>query len=99
MHTTCFATFVKALAGRRSRRGVLRAAGLTAASLGLAGRTVLAHARQATPTSDVVEGVDPGWHAAVRRSRFREGVSSEEIAQIVREGFVPIIADVPGFIA
>ncbi len=99
MDTTRFATFVKALASRRSRRGALRAAGVTAASFGLAGRAVVTHARQATPVSDVVEGVNPGWYAAVRRSRFREGVSSEEIAQIVREGFVPIIADVPGFIA
>ena len=99
MNAMRFDALAKSLLGRRSRRAALRTGGLTAVALGLAGRGVVIYARQATPVVDTVEGVDPGWYAAVRRSRFREGVSSEEIAQIVREGFVPLIAGVPGFIA
>ena len=99
MDNARFHRLTRLLAGPRSRRAALRTAGLTAATLGLAGRSAVTRARQATPVADTVEGVDPGWYAAVRRSRFREGVSSEEIAQIVRDEFVPIIAGVPGFVA
>ena len=84
--------------GRRSRRAALRVAGLAVAALGLAGRAALAHARQATP-APAAAAADSGWHAAIRRSRLRAGVSSEEVARIVRDGFVPLITAVPGFVA
>ena len=89
---------VNAPTRRLSRRAAVRAAGLAAAALALVGRPRQSVARQATPEG-AGEAVDPGWYAAVRRSRFAPGVSSEEVARIVREGFAPIIAGVPGFVA
>ena len=44
-------------------------------------------------------GSDPEWYAAVRRGRFAPGVSSEEVARIARESFVPLVSGVPGFVA
>lgn len=88
---------VKLFAARRSRRAALRGAGLAAAAA-LAARAGTVLARQATPEA-VVVGSDPQWYAAVRRGRFAPGVSSEEVARIARESFVPLVSGVPGFVA
>ena len=98
MDTRYFDRIVNAPTRRLSRRAAVRGAGLAAAALALVGRPRPSGARQATPEG-AGEAVDPGWYAAVRRSRFAPGVSSEEVARIVREGFAPIIAGVPGFVA
>ena len=92
--------FAKALVCRLSRRTTLRGAVTTTAvpALALLGHVAPVLARQATPVG-TTEGADPGWYAAVRRSRFREGVASQDVARIVREGFLPIITEVPGFVA
>jgi hypothetical protein len=101
MDTGKFGAVTKALVGRLSRRAALRRAGATAAlpTLALLGHAVPARARQATPVTGAAEGVDPGWYAAIRRSRFREGVSSQDVARVVHEGFLPIVTEVPGFVA
>ncbi len=87
----------KLFATRLSRRATLGAAAVAAVPA-LVGRGTAAPAKQATPGAGV-EGTDPEWYAAVRRSRFAAGVPSEEVARIVRDSFIPLIAGVPGFVA
>jgi hypothetical protein len=93
-----FDRIVDASTRRISRRVAIGAAGLAAAALALVDRPRHSAASQATPEG-AVEAVDPGWYAAVRRSRFAPGVSADVVARVVREGFAPIVAGVPGFVA
>jgi hypothetical protein len=98
MATRRFATVLHFLRGRFSRRTAVRGTGMLAV-LALAGGAGATQARQATPTPGATAGVDPDWYAVVRLGRLREGASTTEVARRAREGFVPIIKTVPGFVA
>jgi hypothetical protein len=67
-------------------------AALTTAGLG--GR-VLAH--EATPVA-AGDGVTGGLYVVVRTWLFKPGKSAEELAALVRAGFVPILRGTPGFV-
>jgi hypothetical protein len=98
MATRRFAPVLHPLRGRFSRRTAVRGTGMLAA-LALAWRAGATQAQQATPTPGATAGLDPDWYAVVRLGRILEGSSSDEVARRVREGFAPIIAMVPGFVA
>jgi hypothetical protein len=98
MTTRHLATALHPLRDRLSRRTAVGRTGVLAA-LALAWRAGVTQARQATPAPGATIGVDPEWYAVVRLGRIREGASSAEVATRAREGFIPILATVPGFVA
>jgi hypothetical protein len=90
-------TLAKLIWTRRSRRTAIGT--LLGAVLAPAWRVAATQARQATPMPGTTAGVDPDWYAVARLGHLREGASTTEVARRAREGFVPIITTVPGFVA
>jgi hypothetical protein len=85
------------LATELSRRTALRPflGGGAAALLAGAGlRPTRAVARQSTPAS----GEASGLYLVIRRYTLAPDASVSEITEITRAGFVPIVAQVPGFV-
>ena len=80
-----------------TRRGALKAGGGSALGLlvaALGGGTV-AFAEQATPAAGAAEG----GYAVIRVRQVRSDRSDEELLELVREGFVPLLVEIPGFIS
>ncbi|MDQ3656087.1 MAG: hypothetical protein M3457_13545 [Chloroflexota bacterium] len=81
-----------------SRREALRAlgAGPLLAVIGAASPGAQAGAQEATPQST---STFEGRYAVIRIRQVRPEYSAEELARTVRDGFLPIVRDVPGFVA
>ncbi len=79
-----------------TRREALRTVGAGAilAMLGLAGAGSTAGAQIATPSPD---NALEGQYAVIRIRQVKPEYSAEELARTVRDGFLPIVRDVPGF--
>ncbi len=79
---------------RLSRRGAVR--GLSgiglAALVGNAGRPHVLAAQDSTPATGA------GLYLVIRRYPLASGASVDELTSIVRDGFVPIVREVPGFV-
>ena len=81
-----------------TRREALRTlgAGALLAMLGVTGAGMAAGAQDATPApGDELEG----GYAVIRIRQVKPEYSAEELARTVREGFLPVVRDVPGFVA
>ncbi len=81
-----------------SRRQALRSlgAGAILTMLGVSGAGLPANAQNATPApGDDLEG----RYAVIRIRQVKPEYSSEELARTVRDGFLPIVRQVPGFVA
>lgn len=83
-----------------TRRAVMRQAGgaalLAAAGMLLGARTVLAEV--GTPTIDDSDPeVDEGHYLVVRTWTLNPDASATELAALVKEGFVPLLRQTPGF--
>jgi hypothetical protein len=78
---------------RLSRRGAVHRLGGVglAALLGAGGRPLALAAQQGTPDAGA------GLYLVIRRYPLAPGASVEELTEIVRAGFVPIVSQVPGF--
>jgi hypothetical protein len=86
-------------AGMTTRRQTLRyfGGGTILAALATAGLGGLASAQgDATPAAGD-DGTREGLYVVVRTWAFKPDKSADELAALVREGFVPIISDTPGF--
>lgn len=70
--------------------------GTALALLGLAGLGGSAGAQEATPQAG---NAFEGRYAVIRIRQMRPGYSAEELARTVRDGFLPIVREVPGFVA
>ena len=86
------------LAGGATRRATLRRFGggtilAALATAGLGGRVV---AQDATPAAS--GGVTEGLYVVVRTWMFKPDKSAEDLAALVREGFIPFIESTPGFV-
>jgi hypothetical protein len=82
-----------------TRRQTLRhfGGGAILAALATAGFGGLVSAQDnATPTAGD-DGVKEGLYVVVRTWTFKPGKSADELATLVREGFVPLIRGTPGF--
>jgi hypothetical protein len=82
-----------------TRRQTLRhfGGGAILAALATAGFGGLVSAQgDATPTAGD-DGVEEGLYVVVRTWTFKPGKSADELAALVREGFVPLISGTPGF--
>lgn len=81
-----------------SRRDALRhvGGGMALAILGVAGLGGRVLAQDATPGA--ANELDGGY-AVIRIRTIKPDRSAEELARIVGENFIPIVRDVPGFIA
>jgi hypothetical protein len=92
--------FKAALTSDLSRRGVMRrivGGGAAAAGLAAAGpERMRAAARQSSSTPGSDEA--PGLYLVIRRYTLTPDASVEEITEITRAGFVPIVSGVPGFV-
>lgn len=71
-------------------------AGLGLAALLLAGASRVAIAQEATPAA--VAGLE-GRYVNVRSRKLRADADPEALLALVREGFVPLIQTIPGFVA
>lgn len=74
-------------------------AGALLALLGLAGSSPLAAAQAATPAAGGPGGSWEGRYAVIRIRQVKPEYSAEELARTVRDGFLPIVREVPGFVA
>lgn len=82
-----------------TRRDALRIGGAAAAVLaGALGGGTVAIARQATPATDPVAAPE-GSHVVIRIRQVREDSDGEALLQLIRDGYVPLIEQVPGFIS
>ncbi len=81
-----------------TRREALRGigAGSLLAVLGLASPGARAGAQDATPQA---ASTFEGRYAVIRIRQVRPEYSAEELARTVHDGFLPIVRDVPGFVA
>ncbi len=81
-----------------TRREAMRAlgGGTALVLLGLAGAGASASAQEATPQSG---SSFEGRYAVIRIRQVKPEYSAEELARTVRDGFLPIVRDVPGFVA
>jgi hypothetical protein len=90
---------------RATRRAVVKASGgLGAAALilgeGALGSRWLAAAQEATPmASPSVGGGLEGRYAAVRIRTLAEEPEAADVLATIEDGFLPLVADVPGFVA
>ncbi len=80
-----------------NRRDAMKVGGGIARALlgaGLGTGTV-AIAQQATPVSGSLDGA----YAVVRLYTIRPNRSSDEVLELIRDGYVPLIREIPGFIS
>ena len=93
MQQNLFTGWSRGLFTRLTRRSALPGLGAAFAA-GLLGlrQAPAVGARQATPAADTA------GYLVTRRYRLKPGASYEELTRRIKEGFVPIIQEVPGFI-
>lgn len=83
-----------------TRRDALKiVAGASVAAITVTGTTRLGLAQDATPVASPVAGGLEGQYMVVRVRVLAEGRSGEELTGLIRDGFVPLLREVPGFVS
>jgi len=86
-----------------TRRGALKlggAASLALLAAGLGGRSVVAAVQDASPEASPAAGDGlEGRYAVIRVRQFREDQDPDEAMNLIREGYVPLAREIPGFAA
>ena len=81
-----------------NRRAVVRQLGGGVALAALAGAGVFGRTLAQEATPEAGEGL-AGRYAVIRLRKVKPNRSPEELAALVREGFLPLVREVPGFVA
>lgn len=86
--------FARAEVSRRTAVSGLGGVGLAMLTLCTSSPRVLAQAGSGTPVSLAAAG-----YLVIRQYRLASGISVDDLIQQIQDGFVPIIREVPGFVA
>lgn len=86
-----------------TRRDALKlggAASLTLLATGLGGRSVVAAMQEATPEASPAAGDGlEGRYVVIRVRQFREDQDPDEAMDLIRDGYVPLAREIPGFVS